>query len=48
MFKYKRIGIFIGHSKLKNGTYTSANKLINEYEYNKTLGATIKSLFDKE
>lgn len=48
MFKYKRIGLFVGHSKLKNGTYTSANKLINEYEYNKTLGATIKSLFDKE
>lgn len=48
MFKYKRIGLFVGHSKLKNGTYTSANKLINEYEYNKVLGAKIKALFDKE
>lgn len=46
MIKYKRIGLFVGHSKLKNGNYTSAVGIKNEYLYNKELGTKIKSWFD--
>ena len=46
MIKYKRIGIFVGHSKLKNGSYTSANGVKNEYLYNKELGNKMKKHFD--
>lgn len=46
MIKYKRIGIFVGHSKLKNGKYTSASGIKNEYLYNKELGKQIKQWFD--
>lgn len=47
MIKYKRIGLFVGHSKLKSGRYTSANGVKNEYLYNKELGAELKKVFDK-
>lgn len=47
MIKYKKIGIFVGHSKLKNGRYTSANGVKNEYLYNKELGTQIKKWFDE-
>ena len=47
MIKYKRIGIFVGHSKLKNGNYTSASGVKNEYLYNKELGTYIKKWFDE-
>jgi N-acetylmuramoyl-L-alanine amidase len=46
MIKYKRIGIFVGHSKLKNGSCTSASGVKNEYLYNKELATQIKAHFD--
>lgn len=46
MIKFKRIGLFVGHSKLKNGNYTSANGVKNEYLYNKELGTELKKVFD--
>lgn len=46
MIKYKRIGIFVGHSKLKNGSCTSANGVKNEYVYNKELATQMKAHFD--
>lgn len=42
MIKYKKIGIFVGHSKLYNGKYTGANGIKNEYLYNKELGKELK------
>ncbi|MBP3906108.1 MAG: N-acetylmuramoyl-L-alanine amidase [Peptostreptococcaceae bacterium] len=47
MIKYKKIGIFVGHSKLKDGKYTSATGIKNEYLYNKELGTNLKTWFDK-
>lgn len=46
MKHYKRIAIFVGHSLLKSGTYTSAQGVKNEYLYNKQLGAELKDLLD--
>lgn len=46
MRKYNRIAIFVGHSLLKNGEYTSAQGIKNEYLYNKKLGAELKDMFD--
>lgn len=47
MIKFKRIGLFVGHSKLKNGNYTSSTGVKNEYLYNKELGAELKKVFEK-
>lgn len=47
MLKFKRIALTVGHSKLKNGSYTSANGVKNEYLYNKDLGEQLKKWFDK-
>lgn len=47
MKKYKRIALVVGHSKLKNGSYTSATGVKNEYLYNKELGNQIKKWFDE-
>lgn len=46
MKKYQKIGLFVGHSKLKSGAYTSANKIVNEYEFNKQLGRDLKAQFE--
>lgn len=46
MRKYNRIGIFVGHSLLKSGIYTSAQGFKHEYLYNKQLGAELKDIFD--
>lgn len=50
MIKYKRIGIFVGHSKLKNGNYTSADgrpagKL--EYAVCKEVAYEVKAALDR-
>lgn len=47
MVKFKRIGLFVGHSKLKDGKYTSSNSVKNEYLYNKELGTELKKVFDE-
>lgn len=47
MIKYNRIGLFVGHSKLKGGKYTSAVGKVNEYLYNKKLGTELKKWFDE-
>lgn len=47
MIKYKRIGLFVGHSRLKNGNYTSSSGVKNEYLYNKELATELKKVFDE-
>ena len=51
MIKYKRIGLFVGHSILANGTCTSADGRDNggklEYAVNKELAYSMKEWFDK-
>lgn len=46
MIKYKRIAIFVGHSKLKSGVYTCASGVKNEYLVNKELAYEIKKWLD--
>lgn len=36
-----KIALTVGHSKLANGNYTSANGIVNEYEYNKALAPLV-------
>lgn len=43
-----KIGIFVGHSLLKNGTYTSANGYIREYTYCKQQGQELKNWLVQE
>ncbi|HSQ87507.1 N-acetylmuramoyl-L-alanine amidase [Romboutsia sp.] len=46
MIKYKRIGLFVGHSKLKDGRYTSSQGIKNEYFVNKELATETKKWLD--
>ncbi|MDR1773440.1 MAG: N-acetylmuramoyl-L-alanine amidase, partial [Clostridioides sp.] len=39
-----KICISVGHSQLKDGTYTSANGYVNEYVYNKGLAPVLVSI----
>ena len=44
----KRIAVIVGHSRLKNGSYTSAQGVCNEYKYNKKLSTyVVKNLRKK-
>ena len=46
MIKYKKIALVVGHSKLKNGSYTSSQGIKNEYLVNKELAYETKRLLD--
>lgn len=43
-----KICITVGHSILKNGACTSADGLVNEYQYNKLLATILADIFRKE
>ncbi|HBG6885386.1 TPA: N-acetylmuramoyl-L-alanine amidase [Clostridioides difficile] len=43
-----KICITVGHSILKSGTCTSADGVINEYQYNKSLAPVLADIFRKE
>ena len=46
MKKYKRIALFVGHSKLVNGSFTGAMGFKNEYLVNKELAFETKKWLD--
>ncbi|WP_200802290.1 N-acetylmuramoyl-L-alanine amidase, partial [Clostridioides difficile] len=43
-----KICITVGHSILKSGACTSANGVVNEYQYNKSLAPVLADTFRKE
>ena len=43
-----KIFLSVGHSVLKNGNITSANGVVNEYKYNKEMGAILADYLRKE
>lgn len=42
-----KIAIIVGHSRLKNGYYTSATGYVNEYKYNKSLAKYVAKYVKK-
>ncbi|EQF48227.1 N-acetylmuramoyl-L-alanine amidase family protein [Clostridioides difficile CD170] len=43
-----KICITVGHSILKSGACTSADGVVNEYQYNKSLAPVLADIFRKE
>ena len=43
-----KICITVGHSILKSGACTSADGVVNEYQYNKSLAPVLADTFRKE